>query len=45
MMLDGAPHDVKTENNHYLNTSEKIMEATEKAEAGGSDTSLPPWIF
>ena len=33
-LVDGAPHDVKTENNHYLNTSEKVMEATEKAEAG-----------
>lgn len=33
-LVDGAPHDVKTENNHYLNTSEKILEATERAEAG-----------
>lgn len=33
-LIDGAPHDVKTENNHYLNTSEKVLDATEKAEAG-----------
>ena len=33
-LVDGAPHDVKKENNHYLNTSEKVMDATEKAEAG-----------
>ena len=33
-LVDGAPHDVKTENNHYLNTSEKVVYATEKAAAG-----------
>ena len=33
-ILFGAPHAVKTENNHYLNTSEKVLEATEKAESG-----------
>ena len=33
-LVDGAPHDVKTENNHYLNTSEKVVDVTEKAAAG-----------
>lgn len=33
-LVDGAPHDVKTENNHYLNTSEKVLDVTVKAEAG-----------
>ena len=33
-LVDGAPHDVKTENNHYLNTSEKVLDLTEKAAAG-----------
>ena len=33
-LVDGAPHDVKTENNHYLNTSEKVLDVTEKAAAG-----------
>ena len=31
-LVDGAPHDVKTENNHYLNTTEKIVEINEKSE-------------
>ncbi len=33
-LIDSGPHDVKTENNRYLNTSEKVLYATEKAEAG-----------
>lgn len=33
-LIDGAPHDVKTENNHYLNTSDKVIESLEKAEEG-----------
>lgn len=33
-LVDGAPHDIKTENNHYLNTSEKVVEASERAESG-----------
>lgn len=33
-LVDGAPHDVKTENNHYLNTSEKVVDVTEKVAAG-----------
>lgn len=33
-LVDGTPHDVKTENNHYLNTSEKVLDVTVKAEAG-----------
>ncbi len=33
-LVDGAPHDVKTENNHYLNTSDKVVDVTEKAAAG-----------
>lgn len=33
-LVDGAPHDVKTENNHYLNISEKVVDVTEKAAAG-----------
>lgn len=32
-LVDGAPHDVKTENNHYLNTSEKVVDVTEKVAA------------
>lgn len=33
-LVDGAPHDVKTENNHYLNTSAKVLDVTEKAATG-----------
>ncbi len=33
-LVDGAPHDVKTFNNHYLSTSEKVVEASERAEGG-----------
>ena len=33
-LVDGAPHDVKTENNHYLNISDKVVDVTEKAAAG-----------
>lgn len=33
-LVDGAPHDIKTQNNHYLNTSEKVVEAGERAESG-----------
>ncbi len=33
-LVDGAPHDIKTQNNHYLNTSEKEVEAGERAENG-----------
>ena len=33
-LVDGAPHDVKTENNHYLNISKKVVDVTEKAAAG-----------
>ncbi len=33
-LVDGAPHDIKTQNNHYLNTSEKVVEAGERAENG-----------
>lgn len=33
-LIDGAPHDIKTQNNHYLNTSEKIVEAGERSEGG-----------
>ena len=33
-LVDGAPHDVKTENNHYLNMSKKVVDVTEKAAEG-----------
>lgn len=33
-LVDGAPHDIKTENNHYLNTSDKVVEVSERAESG-----------
>lgn len=33
-LVDGAPHDIKTQNNHYLNTSEKVIEAGERSEGG-----------
>lgn len=33
-LVDGAPHDVKTENNHYLNISKKVVDVTEKAAEG-----------
>ncbi len=33
-LVDGAPHDIKTQNNHYLNTSEKVIEAGARAERG-----------
>lgn len=33
-LVYGAPHDIKTQNNHYLNTSEKVVDAGERAESG-----------
>ena len=33
-LVDGVPHDIKTENNHCLNSSDKVVEASERMGSG-----------